>query len=294
MWAAIIQRTRWVTGIALQGWERHGWHGGLGQKYWLWRDRKGLACSPVSLLTNLVCAYAMTTRIWDRATPPPYLYRAMAVTLLLHALRTAVRVGCGARIYGIRFALLAPLRAVAGNVINASAVVCAIHRYARARLKGEALVWVKTEHAYPSRAALLPERRLIGEILVGTGYIAQEDLDAALATKPAGVRLGEHLVAEGKLTEEDFYEALSLQQQLPLANIETGRIPRRVARALPASVATEWRVLPFRIQAGRLDVASPELPVEAMESALRNHTSLEIRFHLITPDQYRELVESRE
>jgi adsorption protein B len=294
IWAAIRQRTRWVTGISLQGWERHGWRGGLCQKYWFWRDRRGLLCSPVSLLTNLICAYAIVTRIWDRATPPEFLYRTMVATLAMQVLRTAIRVGCAARVYGILFALLAPARAIVGNVINATAVARAIHRYVRARLKGEALVWVKTEHAYPSRGALMSERRLIGEILVGTGYIEQEALDAALAAKPSGVRLGEHLVAEGKLTEEELYEALSLQQHLPLATIEPGKVSRRIARALPAQVASQWKVLPFRIEAGRLDIASPELPAEAMESALRNHTSLEIRFHLITPDRYRHLVESRE
>ena len=46
--AAVRQRTRWITGIALQTWDRHGWRGGYVVKYWLWRDRKGLigAASP--------------------------------------------------------------------------------------------------------------------------------------------------------------------------------------------------------------------------------------------------------
>lgn len=294
MWAAIRQRTRWVTGIALQGWERHGWRGGLCVRYWLWRDRKSLVCSPMSLLTNIVCAYALATRIWDRAAPAPFLYWIMAVTLGMQGLRTAVRMSCCGRIYGLKFALLAPLRAIVGNVINASAVVRALSRYAGARLRGNALVWVKTEHEYPSRVALLAERRRIGEILVGNGCIEQDDLEAALASKPAGLRLGEHLVAQGKISEPDLYEALSLQQHLPLAEIEPARISRRVARALPEQVASEWKVLPFRIQAGRLDVASPELPADAMESALRSHTSLAIRFHLITPERYRELLAGRE
>ncbi len=57
--AAVKQRTRWVTGIALQGWERHGWTGGWREKYWWWRDRKGLLGNPVSTLTNGIFFYGL-------------------------------------------------------------------------------------------------------------------------------------------------------------------------------------------------------------------------------------------
>ena len=287
--AAIRQRTRWTTGIALQGWERHGWSGGLRQVYWLWRDRKCLAGSLLSVLTNLICVYGMASGIWDRVTPPHWLWGLLGLTLGFQTVRTSVRIGCSARLYGWRFAAFAPARSIMANVINAAATVQAIRRFATARIRGEALVWLKTEHAYPSRAALLTERRRIGEILVSSNYIEPEDLEWALATKPDGVRLGEHLVNAGRLLEEDLYEALSLQQQLPLAVVTAQEVPRSVARALPASVSAKWHVLPFRIRSGELHVASTDPPVEAMEKELRDHTSLEVRFHLITPKEYREL-----
>lgn len=289
MSAAIRQRTRWVTGIALQGWERHGWRGGWRQIYWLWRDRKGLISNPVSLLTNAICAYGLATAMWHRVSPSPLVVRILVLTMAFNCLRATVRIGCAARIYGILFGLLAPARAVVGNLISSAAVAKAVWRYTKARLRGEALVWVKTEHAYPSRAALIGDRRPIGEILVGASYIGQDDLDRALAEKPAGVRLGEFLVEMGKLTEAELYEALALQQHLPVASIQPKVVPRRVARALPADVTKKWKVLPFRVQDGRLDVASPELPVDAMQSALKDHTALEVRFYLVTPGQFREL-----
>ncbi len=287
--AAIRQRTRWITGIALQGWERHSWRGGPLQVYWLWRDRKGLICNPISLATNIVCLYSVLTRIWDRAHPPGYLLRILGVTFGLHLVRTAVRIACSARVYGIRYGVFAPVRAVVANLINTAAVYKALFRYSQAKLRHEALVWVKTEHAYPSRAALLPDRRRLGEILVGSGYLEQEDLDRALASKPAGLRIGEHLVALGKLSEDDLYEALSLQQHLPLITHMPEKISRPVARAIPAGVSVRWKVLPFRIESGQLNVASPEMPGDAMEAALRSHTNLEVRVHLVTPMQYREL-----
>jgi adsorption protein B len=291
MSAAIGQRTRWTTGIALQTWQRHGWSGGWRQVYWFWRDRKGLIGNPVSLFTNAMCAYALATQFWQRWSPPRYLAAILGATMFLQVVRTAVRIGCTARVYGARFSLLVPVRMVVANIINAAAVARAIRRYAMARWNNEPLRWIKTEHAYPSRAALLERRRRIGEILVGSGYLEAEDLDGALATKPETVRLGEHLVALGKLSEEDLYEALSLQQQLPLVTTPPVDVPRRVARALPAHVATRWNVLPFRVHAGCLDVAGTDIPDKTLESELRGHTALEVRFHLMTPEAFRTLQE---
>jgi adsorption protein B len=288
---AIRQRTRWTTGIALQSWERHGWSGGPRQAYWLWRDRKGLIGNPLSAVTNLVCAYAAVARLWSRWTPPPYLLGLLTITAIVQCIRVLVRIGCTTRVYGLAFSLLVPARALVANFINTVAVTAALLNFTRARIRREPLVWVKTEHAYPGRAALLADRRRLGEILVTTGYLDAEDLDAALRSKPDDRRLGEHLVAMDKLTEEDVYEALSLQQQLPLVSLDARSVPRRVARALPAHVAAKWRVLPFRIERGRLDVAGPELPNGGMETALRHYTALEIQFHLITPGGFRELEE---
>ena len=64
------QRTRWVMGIALQAWERHGWGKNPGEVYWLWRDRKGLIANPLSLVANLIFVYGLATGMWHRVTPP--------------------------------------------------------------------------------------------------------------------------------------------------------------------------------------------------------------------------------
>ncbi len=52
--AAIRQRSRWVAGIALQGWEHHGWRAPLRQLYFFWRDRKGLVGNLLSPIANLL------------------------------------------------------------------------------------------------------------------------------------------------------------------------------------------------------------------------------------------------
>lgn len=299
--AAVRQRTRWTTGIVFQAWERHGWRGDWRQRYWLWRDRKGLLGNPVSLLANLFFAYGVVTWIasifagapWGlgRVAVDPVTSKLLATTLAIQMIRTTVRFGCVRRVYGWRFALGVPIRAPFANAMNSTAAVRALFRYAVARLRRRPLVWVKTEHAYPSRAMLLTQRRKLGEILTGSSYLAAERLEAALRSQPAGVRLGEHLVNLGWISEDDLYEALSLQQGLPAGRISPREVSRNVARALPAHVVHHWNVLPFKIAAGRLFLAGPDYPGENLNDALRHFTRLEIRFQLVTPSNFRDLKE---
>jgi adsorption protein B len=282
--AALRQRTRWVTGIALQGWERFGWRGSRAEVYWLWRDRKGLIGSPLGVIANAIFFYALATALWTRATPTGA--RLSLVALGFQLLRLGVRMGCVARIYGVVFSLGVPIRVFYANLLNAAATFGALFQYFAARLLQRPLRWLKTEHAYPSRFALLAHKRRLGEILVGSGVITAAALRHALETRPSGVRLGAQLVRLGYLREDQLYEALSLQQGLPLANLEPEDVERKSVRVLPSAVARNWRVLPFRVADGSLFVAGPDLPSPEMNAALRGFTALQIRFHLVTPSQY--------
>jgi len=285
--SAMRQRTRWVMGIALQTWERHGWKGKPGEVYWLWRDRKGLLANPLSLLANLVFVYGLATAIWHRVTPLSV--ELCWATLSIQGVRLAVRMACVARVYGVFFALGVPVRAVYANALNATATFNALGRYAVARARKRPLKWLKTDHAYPNRAALLAHKRKLGEILVGSGALAARALKDALETQPPGVLLGEHLVRGGHLTEESLYQALSFQQGLPIGRVEPQTVPIHVAHVLPEHVVREWGVLPFRVAEGALFVASAKLPTPEMNASLRSFTALEIRLHLVTPTEFENL-----
>ncbi|HLG96017.1 MAG TPA: glycosyl transferase family protein [Bryobacteraceae bacterium] len=294
--SAIRQRTRWITGIGLQAWQHHGWRGPAADVYWFWRDRKGLIGNPMSLFTNLLFAYGMVSYFGARfaGTSWPLARHVLhpwllACTLAIQLIQTGVRCGCAWRMYGLFFAVGVPIRNVCANWINSIAAVRAVYRYSRARLLGEPLAWLKTEHAYPSRAALVDHKRRLGEILAGSGYASESDVAHALETLPIGVRLGEHLVQLGKLTEDELYEALSAQQAVPAGRIEPWTISRNVARALPLRVVRAWQVLPFRIAAGHLYLASPEIPSDELTRALQPFTRLVLRFQLITPGNFAEL-----
>ena len=88
---------------------------------------------------------------------------------------------------------------------------------------------------------------------------------------------------------EALYQALSFQQGLPIAQIEPEAVPWPVAHALPEHAIRQWQVLPFRVAEQNLFVASPEAHGTETMEALRLFTSLEIRFHLVTPAEFERL-----
>jgi len=294
---AVRQRTRWVTGIGLQSWEYHSGRETMRHLYWFWRDRKSLVGNIVGPLVNLLFLYGVTTlaladylhRPWGLGREAYGLAPAAVAGLALQILHTSVRMACCTRIYGWRFAVLVPVRVVAANWINCFATSLAIWNYSAAKMQAMPLRWAKTDHVYPSRTALLTERRKLGEILTGGQWITESELEGALASKPATRRLGEHLMLLGMITEEDVYAALAVQNNLPVGKPEPSSVSLPVTRALPAAVAKKWRILPFRIVAGELYMAGSELPGDEMEEEIRRFSSLEIRFQLVTPSDYADL-----
>lgn len=295
---AVRQRTRWVMGLALQSWEKHGWCGGARQVYWLWRDRKGLVGNLLTVLANLVFLWGLFTWLATRyggvdwfipLSTPGWTRPFLPATLVLPILHMAVRAICAGRFYGWVFALGVPLRTVWANWLNCAATVGAMWRYAAARVARRRLDWLKTSHDYPARPALCPARRMLGEILIDGGTLSPDKLDFALASQPAGMRLGEHLRHLGWLTEWQLSEALSRQESVPLGVVRPAEIQRNACRALPYRFTREWKVLPFKIMAGSLLVAAAEPPHEEVRTRLRRFTRLEIRFQLVTPSNFEAL-----
>ena len=172
--AAVRQRGRWVTGISLQGWERHGWRGHV---YWFWRDRKGLVGNLLSPATNLLFLYATTI---------PGTRWLCWVNLGFFAVQTALRTFCCARLYGSHFAVGVLPRMVWGNLINCCATLSALRQFATARIRSGVVEWNKTDHAYP--------RQRLGEVLVRLQCVSKDDLQDALTDCPDGVRIGEYLI----------------------------------------------------------------------------------------------------
>ncbi|HTS28491.1 MAG TPA: glycosyl transferase family protein [Bryobacteraceae bacterium] len=294
--AAIRQRSRWVTGIALQGWQKNGWRAPWQQIYWFWRDRKGLVGNLITPLANAIFLYGIarysisggTVAAWNDLVPA-WLTRLCEATLWITLLQATIRTFCAARIYGWVFAGGVPLRMLWGNLVNSSATVVAVWQFWRASRKQRAPAWQKTEHVYPGQAAAIEGKPLLGEVLVRMRCVSTSDLEAALESCPKGTRIGEHLVAAQRLSEENLYQALSSQAGIPLGVPDRHEVNRLATRVLPAEAARRWKVLPYRVAVGQLHVLTADLPSEELAHDLAAFSALEIRYRLVRPKEFEEI-----
>lgn len=152
--AAVAQKARWMAGIALAGWDRLGWSGGLAERWMRLRDRQSLLAAlvlaaaylAILLWTLLAAAQHLTGRAIQPLTPTLSLLIAVNSALLLW--RLAMRFGFVACSYGWREGLRAVPRAVTGNFIAIMAARRALGRYLCDRRTGSA-AWDKTAHSFP-------------------------------------------------------------------------------------------------------------------------------------------------
>jgi len=148
---AVRQKARWLGGIALAGWDRLGWSGGLGERWMRMRDRRG----PIAALL-LLAAYGaalMWSQIWlaealgapIKARLDPTLITLLTINGWLLAWRVLMRAGCTASAYGWREGLLSIPRLVIGNVIAMLAAARAVMLH----IGGGARQWDKTRNTFP-------------------------------------------------------------------------------------------------------------------------------------------------
>lgn len=159
--AAIRQKSRWIMGIGLQGWQSFGWRGSLGMKYMLWRDRKALITAILGMaayfiVANILAVLAVHHFAEDAYRYPPlveegtWLWSVLEANLGFLVWRLGHRALFVGRVHGWEQALLSAPRMVWGNVINFFACERAIRLYTRHLVTGKPLTWDKTDHAFPS------------------------------------------------------------------------------------------------------------------------------------------------
>lgn len=156
---AVYQKSRWMTGIALAGWDRLGWRGGPAEFWMRLRDRRALLAAIV-----LVAAYAglvLTVIVFilgglaghDGTPVTPSMKGLLAINFSLLIWRLGMRFVFVTRAYGWGEGLRAIPRAIIGNIVAMAAARIAIQRYITIRRNG-AIEWGKTKHIFPSAAPL--------------------------------------------------------------------------------------------------------------------------------------------
>lgn len=159
--AAVAQKSRWLTGIALAGWDRLGWPPGLATRYMLLRDRKAILTALLALVGYALAAAFLLLALLRAAVPaastmPPLvepgslLSTLLLCNLALFGWRLAMRALFTARAHGWRQGLMAVPRSIASNLVNALAAIAALRRYAALRASNAPPVWGKTEHRFPA------------------------------------------------------------------------------------------------------------------------------------------------
>ena len=155
MSVAVRQKARWLGGIALAGWDRLGWRGGLGERWMRMRDRRG-PLAAVLLLAAYAAAF-LWSQMWlaealgapVQARLDPTLVTLLLINAWLLGWRIFMRACFTTSAYGLGQGLLSIPRMVVGNVI----AVLAAARAVSIHLGGGPVRWDKTTHIFPTELA---------------------------------------------------------------------------------------------------------------------------------------------
>ena len=147
-----IYTLAWVlASIALAGWDRVGWSGGLFERWMRLRDRR----APIAaiLLVSGYSALALTAVILllglPQEAPAPLLVLLLSLNAGLLLWRLLVRAACVTRHYGWREGVRSIPRMVISNIIAMMAARRAMFRYVTMLRSGE-VHWDKTDHSFPA------------------------------------------------------------------------------------------------------------------------------------------------
>ena len=148
---SVRQKTRWMHGIALQGWDRLGWDRKPVDLWMQLRDRRGPLAAILLVLAYSLLVFAaismMLSELHIVALPAvsPLLSALLWLNLFGVAMRFLMRACFTAREYGWRQGLIAIPRTFVSNIIAIMAGRRALIAYIKT-LRGAPVIWDKTEH----------------------------------------------------------------------------------------------------------------------------------------------------
>lgn len=99
-------------------------------------------------------------------------------------------------------------------------------------------------------------RKRIGDLLVESGVITEEQLKKALSEqRELKMRLGDVLITQGYISQQQFIEVLEFQLGIPHVQIYRQKIEQKVISLLPQKIVEQHCVLPLRIEGNRIILA---------------------------------------
>ena len=114
---------------------------------------------------------------------------------------------------------------------------------------------------------MAPVRKRLGELLVETGLLSEENLTRALSEqRTQRKKLGEVIVSLGMATEEEIAQALSIQLGIPLIDLVNTPVEPQAIELIPEKVSRKHLIVPVSIEERDLHIAMADpLSFEAFE-----------------------------
>lgn len=108
----------------------------------------------------------------------------------------------------------------------------------------------------------------LGEILVRTGLITEDQMNQSLAQQEqSGRPLGELLIKQGFLSEDDLARALARQKKLEIVDLSKYAIDPRASALISQKEALKNQLIPIDFSGGRLVVATANpLDIQALDN----------------------------
>jgi type IV pilus assembly protein PilB len=99
-------------------------------------------------------------------------------------------------------------------------------------------------------------RKRIGDLLVESGLISEEQLQNALREqRELKMRLGDVLITRNYITEQQLIEVLEFQLGIPHIQLYRQKIETKIINIIPQKLAEQHQVLPIRTDGNKLVVA---------------------------------------
>jgi bacteriophage N4 adsorption protein B len=160
--AAVKQKSRWLLGITLQGWDQLQWSGSFADRYMFLRDRKALITAFLNALALLILLILIGIALWQRLDSHAAHFAPLVIAdspleklYLINGYfcchRILIRSAFVTRYYGLGQGLLSIPRTIVANAINLSAALRALWLYSKGRATAMPVAWEKTTHVFPQK-----------------------------------------------------------------------------------------------------------------------------------------------
>ena len=101
----------------------------------------------------------------------------------------------------------------------------------------------------------LTKRKRLGDLLVESNAITNEQLEYALANKSRDEKLGDFLIKQNYLTEQQLIEVLEFQLGVPHINLSQVAIDQEILHLVPGELAKRAYIMPYKKDKNKLYIA---------------------------------------